>query len=514
MRNFMIVDTEKTYNIGVVIFNKEIVFKRQYVVKENFEDRKICGEQNYNRKKVLFDNDKNVEYGNAVEICTKLSELAQKYNIEAIFAHNAAEDRISITNLYKQCQAYCSAQNILDMTKLVDTVKIVKFLYPNNVYTSLEDTVNDILGTSLRQVHTALDDCIWLSCILTPLSEYLDLYTRAEYFMNNLKDNAIIDIINFFPKEEEITDSKLFNCISLADEAEYTIKTLNTRLKELVEQNVFIVREQPKLGKNGQILKTTEKAYRLTEFGKDIINRLQDFQRNDFQSKIENTARTLLLPYVNSNQQEDLKLFKESIEAQLNTEYADKFKRLEEEKNNLETLKSNIRKELEEEFENVEKTAAYKRLEKEKELEIQYKKKENDLTNKYNVLTQSFLQPAEDLLDVLYDKKNKKCINELIKQYNNKILTKQELISKLLNLPHTDIKSIKISQASSVRKTLAIISACFGLGLTGLPSFIAGDWVLGLICLGIVVVTPESLMGLGFLAAGIILPIISIKKMK
>lgn len=51
MKNFMIIDTEKTYNIGVVIFNKEIIYKRQFVVKENFEDRKLCGEQNYKRKK-------------------------------------------------------------------------------------------------------------------------------------------------------------------------------------------------------------------------------------------------------------------------------------------------------------------------------------------------------------------------------------------------------------------------------------------------------------------------------
>ena len=451
MKNFMIIDTEKTYNVGVVIFNKEIIYKRQFVVKENFEDRKLCGEQNYKRKKALFENNPDVEYGNAVEICDKLTYLVNNYQIETIFAHNCAEDRISITNLYNQCKVYCSSQNIFDIANLVDTVKIVKTLYPENIYTSLEETINDILGVSLHQVHTALDDCIWLSTILIPMSECLDLYTDAEYMMNNLKDNAIIDIINFFPEKREISDVELFTSIADADEDEYTIRTLNNRLKELVAHNILSVREEIKKGKNGQPLKTTDKSYKFTNpFGLNIIRKVKYFKTTDFQTEIEKMARKTLLPYVNQNEKDNLAVFKEQIKKELEEQYLRQLNQLKEENDN---LKSSIR--------NLEyKNAQLLNEKKETIIETEYTPKENSID--YNKIKQDLLQ-------------------ELKKNNTNK-----------------------------KRKTWAIILIFFGLGCFGVPQFICKRNDLGILSIILTVLLGVISVDLAALVAGIVIPIISI----
>lgn len=463
MKNFMIIDTEKTYNIGVVVFNKEIIYKRQFVVKENFEDRKLCGEQNYKRKKALFENNPDVEYGNAVEICDKLTHLVKNYQIETIFAHNCAEDRISVTNLYNQCKVYCSSQNIFDIANLVDSIKIVKTLYPENLYTSLEDTINDILGVSLHQVHTALDDCLWLSTILIPMADCLDLYTDAEYIMNNLKDNAIIDIINFFPEKQEISDIELFTLIADADEDEYTIKTLNTRLKELVAHNILSVREEARVGKNGQPLKTTSKIYQFTNpFGLNIIKKVKYFKTTDFQTQIEKLASEMLLPYTNQNQQENLTIFKEQIKKELEEQYLKQLNQLNEEKNNLKT----IIKDLE-----------YKNTQQSKEIK--------------ETTFETVDLPKESVID--YNKIKQDLLQEL----------KQE------NQSNNKNNQVKLSN-NQVRKVWAIILTVFGGGCFGIPQFLCKRHGLGILSIILTFMFVDAEFGLGPAIPMFILPIISI----
>ena len=458
MKNFMIIDTEKTYNVGVVIFNKKIIYKRQFVVKENFEDRKLCGEQNYKRKKALFENNPDVEYGNAVEICDKLTHLVNNYQIETIFAHNCAEDRVSITNLYNQCKAYCSSQNIFDIANLVDTIKIVKTLYPENIYTSLEETINDILGISLHQVHTALDDCIWLSTILIPMSECLDLYTDAEYMMNNLKDNAIIDIINFFPEEREISDVELFTLIADADEDEYTIRTLNNRLKELVTHNILSVREEIKKGKNGQPLKTTDKFYKFTNpFGLNIIRKVKYFKTTDFQTEIEKMARKTLLPYINQNEKDNLSIFKEQIRKELEEQYLKQLNQLEKDNDDLKSYIKNL------------------------EYKIQ------QLNQLKETKFETSVSPKEDKVD--YYK------------------IKQDVLQEL--------KKEKKNYANILTKILAIILTFFGLGFLGVPQFLCkrndlGILSISIILIGILLNVSDDIGAVLIIITDVIIPIISI----
>lgn len=463
MKNFMIIDTEKTYNIGVVIFNKAIIYKKQFVVKENFEDRKICGEQNYKRKKALFDNHPDVEYGNAVEICNKLTQLVQTYHIETIFAHNCAEDRISITNLYKQCEVYCTASNIFDIANLVDSIKIVKTLYPENLYTSLEDTINDILGVSLHQVHTALDDCIWLSTILIPLAECLDLYTSAEYIMNNLKDNAIIDIINFFPEYQEISDVELFTAIADADEDEYTIKTLNTRLKELVTCNILSVREEARVGKNGQPLKTMSKIYKFTNpFGLDIIKKVKYFKTTDFQTKIEKLAGDTLLPYTSKGQQENLTIFKEAIKKELEAEYLEQINKLNNENTNLQNRVQDLEHQKQQTKTPIISVPQSTPIQKEN---IDYTK-----------IKQEILQELQQEKSMPINKKN---------------------------------GQVKLSN-NQVRKTWAIILTIFGGGCFGIPQFLCKRPILGILSIILTFLFADMEFGLGPAIPMLVIPIISI----
>ena len=479
MKNFMIIDTEKTYNVGVVIFNKEIIYKKQFVVKENFEDRKLCGEQNYKRKKTLFENNPDVEYGNAVEICDKLTHLVNNYQIETIFAHNCAEDRVSITNLYNQCKAYCSSQNIFDIANLVDTIKIVKTLYPENIYTSLEETINDILGISLHQVHTALDDCIWLSTILIPMSECLDLYTDAEYIMNNLKDNAIIDIINFFPEEREISDVELFTSIADADEDEYTIRTLNNRLKELVAHNILSVREEIKKGKNGQPLKTTDKFYKFTNpFGLNIIRKVKYFRTTDFQTEIEKMARKTLLPYINQNEKDNLSIFKEQIKKELEEQYLKQLNQLKEENDN---FKSSIR--------NLEyMTQQLNQLEKDND----------DLKSYIKNLEYKNIQQSNQLKET---------------KFETSVSPKEDKVY-YYRIKQEGLQELK-KYANILTKILAIILTFFGLGFLGVPQFLCkrndlGILSISIILIGILLNVSDDIGAVLIIITDIIIPIISI----
>ena len=49
--NLLILDTEKTYNIGIVVVDtKQVLEEKEFVVTENFNDPLICGEANHKRQ--------------------------------------------------------------------------------------------------------------------------------------------------------------------------------------------------------------------------------------------------------------------------------------------------------------------------------------------------------------------------------------------------------------------------------------------------------------------------------
>ena len=291
------------------------------------------------------------------------------------------------------------------------------------------------------------------------MSECLDLYTDAEYMMNNLKDNAIIDIINFFPEEKEISDVELFTLIADADEDEYTIRTLNNRLKELVAHNILSVREEIKKGKNGQPLKTTDKFYKFTNpFGLNIIRKVKYFKTTDFQTEIEKMARKTLLPYVNQNEKDNLAIFKEQIKKELEEQYLKQLTQLKEENDNLKSSVKNL------EYKNIQQSNQLKETKFE-----------------------TSVSPKEDKVD---------CYK-----------IKQEVLQEL--------KKEKKNYVNILTKILAIILTFFGLGLLGIPQFLCKRKDLGIlsiliILIGLLLDVSNDIGAVLIIITVVIIPIISI----
>ena len=126
--------------------------------------------------------------------------------------------------------------------------RIIKIIYPENALTNLEDVVNDIAGVHLPQAHTALEDALWLSGILIPLADYLEIYASVDDIMKDINDPAMMDIITFFPMstEHKILDKTLFETIASQKEITYGQKKINNKLKSLVEKNISaVINKQP-----------------------------------------------------------------------------------------------------------------------------------------------------------------------------------------------------------------------------------------------------------------------------
>lgn len=327
--NLLILDTEKTYNIGIVIINdKQVLEEKEFVVKENFNDPLICGEANRKRKTKQFNEAKHqIEYVNAAECINQISCLIKKYKVQYILGHNVSEDRIQFGNLLKQAEPYL-AQDIVDTFKSMqyfDTQKVIKVLLPNNRTINLKDTVEDLTGLSFSQAHTALADAQLLSKILLVCGKFLPL------FLNNIdiKDRKILGALSF-PSSSYMSSKRIFEGFS--NKIDFTIKGFNTQCDKFVEEGLLYFNEIPQYSeKTGKLLQTTLRGYKLTSRGVEMYNLLKDFEKNDWVTKLTEAFQQHVAE--NDNHVDEIRaIFEETYQRkqhELEQQYQEKQKQLE-----------------------------------------------------------------------------------------------------------------------------------------------------------------------------------------
>lgn len=261
--NYLILDTEKTYNFGILIFNdkKEVLYKKNFVIKERFEDRKICGEQTYNTKLKYYEQK---DFCNAISFITELKNVMSKYNIKTIIGHNVQEDKRNLGEIYIATKPFLEPSIDLflkdfDYIYFLDSISIIKLLF-NNQLLNLEDIIADIIGFQYKQKHIALEDCILLSYLLTPFAPYLHLFENKdelEFIKSIINEKVMTQHIG------KILFNKTFKAEDIFEPNEdYTIKTLNTRLANMCSLKLLDYTETPKISEaTGKPLKTMTKIY-------------------------------------------------------------------------------------------------------------------------------------------------------------------------------------------------------------------------------------------------------------
>ena len=420
MKKYLILDTEKTYNFGWVILNEkgEKEIEKQYVISDNFNNRLICGESTYTRKKKYFDNDKNIKYGNPKDCLLSLYHDLLNNNITIIIGHNVSEDRNQVGNLIQQVLPFCLdtekdlIKKCFDNILYFDSQKIIKALLPQNHYLSIKDTMEDLTGLSYKQSHTALADCLCLSDILIPTIKYFDIFL--------LNDNLIWD--NEITQAVIKTYNNCFNFVSSADAfakistTTFTIKAFNNKCDTFVNYNLMDYCERPKIGKNGNVLKTTEKCYKLTDKGKNIFYLYHEFKTILWKEKLTSIFET---QYINND--EELLFFKNKIEEQLKTQYKIKEEQLK---------------------------TQYKI--KEEQLKTQYNRKQNDLSfskqqyeNEKQKLDNILANIDAKIITRFYlnftNKKYKKEIKQLLKDLKRRNISVEEMCQKIYYLEEYEI---------------------------------------------------------------------------
>lgn len=350
--NLLVLDTEKTYNIGVVIIDdKQVLEEKEFVVKENFNDPLICGEANRKRKTKQFDEAKHqIEYTNAADCINQISYLIKKYKIQYILGHNVSEDRIQFGNLLKQAEPYLAQDTVDDFKSMqyFDTQKVVKALLPNNRTINLKDTVEDLTGLSFSQSHTALADAQLLSKILLVCGKFLPL------FLNNIdmKDRKILGALSF-PSSSYVSSKRIFEGFS--NKIDFTIKGFNTQCDKFVEEGLLYFNEIPQYSeKTGKLLRTTLRGYKLTSRGVELYNLLKDFEKNDWVTKLTEAFQQHVAEN-DSSVDEIRMIFEETYQRkqhELEQQYQEKQKQLEkqyqEKQKQLECTKEKLTQEREE----------------------------------------------------------------------------------------------------------------------------------------------------------------------
>ena len=193
--NYLIFDTEKTYNYGYILMNDKggTLLKRNIVVTNNFENRNIIGENTYKTKKKYYEADPNACFISSSEAAAMIvKDLSQ---VDYILAHNCSEDRRQLELLHQQTGVN------FPQIPFYDTINLVKIFFPQNIQTSLEAVVNDISDNPIQQTHTALQDCELLSMILTPILPYLGYFIEYQEVFAHDNDYEITQkVLNNFDK--------------------------------------------------------------------------------------------------------------------------------------------------------------------------------------------------------------------------------------------------------------------------------------------------------------------------
>lgn len=344
--NILIIDTEKTYNIGAIVCSEDKIYEsHNIVIKENFYDTRICGEANRLRKEKIFSQlAQPPVFYNAVQCIQELGRLIIQYNIKIIIGHNVSEDRIQLGQLIAQASPYIDLKlkELFDTDKILyfDSQKIARILLPNNRCINLKDIIEDITGEKINQSHTALEDSKLVYQLLSFCSKFWKILLTSKFDISDSKVIDALDVLTTISTRSSVLFAKI-------SKPSYTIKSFNTVCKSLESEGVVKVQIVPKIGVNGNALKTTEPAYSLTSEYVEIpklikeflsINWLENITRNFTNYIAEQTPET-------SSLQTTLQNYYEQDKKQLEQEYQKKTEKLEQEYQNYEkTLRENNQK--------------------------------------------------------------------------------------------------------------------------------------------------------------------------
>ena len=172
--NYLIFDTEQIYNYGYIVIKDtgEIILRQNLVLTNNFENRKLIGENTYKRKMPIYQKDPNTKFVNSAEGANIIAKTLRTYNIDYIIAHNASEDKRQLALLHEQTG--------IDFPEIpfYDSINLVKILFPNNTQTNLEAIISDISNFEVKQTHTALADCEMLLRLISPIINHLSYFIK------------------------------------------------------------------------------------------------------------------------------------------------------------------------------------------------------------------------------------------------------------------------------------------------------------------------------------------------
>lgn len=351
--NYLILDTEQTYNYGYIVMNEagEHLHKSNLVIKNNFENRKLIGENTYKRKLPIYEKDPNVKFLGSSEGATALAQVLSKYNITTIIAHNASEDKRQVELLAQQTGIEINTPNYYD------SIALVKALFPNNSQTSLEAVIEDITGINIKQTHTALQDCELLSKLIAPVIKYLPLFIKYQEIFAHDSNYEItsaffknLDHIYPLPKDQE----EIANILNMSEHK----KMVNNFIADVAKNyGLWEIREYVKYGKTGKPLKTPGKELHAIDNNTILAigNIFQDIETiSDY--VVSSCVQYQATQESNEDITEKLNLYKSELEkemanktAELEKQYKYKFELLTKQKENFEKEMAN-------------KTAYYKEL--------------------------------------------------------------------------------------------------------------------------------------------------------
>ena len=386
--NYIILDTEKTYNIGWVVISSDkksnkLITEREYIINSNFENRLICGEINYNRKKKYFNEHPDANrkiVANPIEVLTQLSADIKKYEISIIIGNQISEDRIQIGNLINDVKGFCSFDNsILSKVEWLDLQKMTKCMLDTN-QTNLEDLINDILGEKFVQTHTALEDAKLCWNLLEYSAQYIPLFSTSNTADGSIDFKAETSNLIFraFSGRNQLLSAKEIFNVKPSDS--FTVKSITTVCRNMVKAKWFIEKTCPQYSeKTGNLLKTPVVKYEFTPLGLEMRQLWLDFNNTKWIELFEKKSRDVVI-----DQTPMLSEFKLSLEKEFKA------------KNN--QLDNDIKK-----FNNTKAETTKKLQQLEIDLNQKYKDKEQALQNAYN----NKLKELNDLYEAEVDKVRK-----------------------------------------------------------------------------------------------------------
>ena len=253
--NYLIFDTEQTYNYGFIVVNGngEILHRCNLVLTNNFENRHLIGENTYKRKKPIYEADPDARFMGSGEGAEYIKTTLQKFNIEQIISHNISEDRRQLELLAQQTGV--SFPEI----PFYDSINLVKVLFPNNTQTALEAIISDISGIDVKQTHTALQDCDLLYHLIAPIIGFMPCFIQYKDIFAHDNDyevtsNFFLHLNTIFPLPRPIEDIQTL--LKMDDTAGNKKIVSNFLKRAATEFGLWVVEEYTKYGKNGNPLKT------------------------------------------------------------------------------------------------------------------------------------------------------------------------------------------------------------------------------------------------------------------